>query len=275
MKILFFGLGYVSSRLLTELSENNECVVISRSSPRIDTVLHYKFGYDLSELAKDFTHIIISIPPINGADAVLNSYKQFILSCNQLKWLGYLSSTTVYGNHNGAFVDEYSEINARDVFSTTRAQVEREWLSLYRKNSVPSHIFRLSGIYGPGRSAIDSILNNEAKKIVKKDHYFSRIHVDDICGILIKSMCKPEAGSIYNLSDDLPAAHHEVLDYACDLLSVPHLPEVDYEDSVVSERMKSFYDNNKRVSNNKIKQELCYTLKYPSYKEGLSAIKEI
>lgn len=275
MKILFFGLGYVSSRLLTELSKNNECVVISRSSPNIDTVLHYKFGRDLSELAKDFTHIIISIPPINGVDTVLDWYKNFILSCNQLKWLGYLSSTSVYGNHNGGVVDEYSEVNARDIFGITRAKVEREWLSLYRKNSVPSHIFRLSGIYGPGRSVIENILKNEAKKIVKKDHFFSRIHVDDICGILLKSMCKPEAGSIYNLSDDLPAANHEVLDYACDILSVPHLPEINYEDAALSEHMRSFYENNKRVSNNKIKQELSYALKYPSYKEGLSSIKEI
>lgn len=275
MKILFFGLGYVSSRLLTELSKNNACIVISRSSSNIDTVLHYKFGRDLPELVKDFTHIIISIPPIHGIDAVLNHYKQFILSCNQLKWLGYLSSTSVYGNHNGNFVDEYADINATDVLGVTRAQVEREWLQLYRKNAVPSHIFRLSGIYGPGRSVIENILKNEAKKIVKKDHFFSRIHVDDICGILLKSMNKPEAGSIYNLSDDLPAANHEVLDYACDLLSVPHLPEINYEDSVISERMRSFYENNKRVLNNKVKQELSYTLKYPSYKEGLISIKEI
>ena len=169
-------------------------------------------------------------------------------------------------------MNESSEVRPVGEVAKNRLEAEQNWLSLFENYQVPVHAFRLAAIYGPGRSAIERVISGNAQKIIKKGYFFSRIHVEDICGVLIKSMESPKSGSIYNVTDDLPVQNSDVLDYACNLLGKESLPEVSIESSEISERMRDFYRFNRKVSNKKIKTELNYSLKYPTYKEGLKTI---
>lgn len=214
-------------------------------------------------------YVLISIPPdTEQGDLVLGYNLKKLFSFNELRWLGYLSTTGVYGNHDGGWVDENTEVNSADVRLRNRIQAEKDWLS----SGLPVHIFRLSGIYGKGRSVIDSLKKGVAKRIRKEGQVFSRIHVDDIANIIDSSIKNPSSGEIYNCCDDFPASSEEVVTYGAKLLGINPPDVIDINEADLSPMAKSFYSNNRRVSNNKIKEALGVKLLYPDYKSGLEAI---
>lgn len=217
------------------------------------------------------THLLISTPPDDRGDPAFIIHGEDIASIPTLRWVGYLSSTAVYGDRTGEWVDENSELRPNSKRGTRRAIAEQQWMSLYRDEGVPVHIFRLAGIYGPMRSALDSVRAGVARRINKPGHAFSRIHIDDIVQTLVASMSKPNPGAIYNLADDRAAPSHEVIKYACDLLGLEPPPLMQYDEADMAPITRSFYADNKRVKNERIKRDLDITLKHPDYMSGLRA----
>jgi len=218
----------------------------------------------------DSEYILVSVPPKDGHDLIFKEFnKEIIKNKNKIKWVGYLSSTGVYGNHDGAWVTEKSECKGDSSSNKARIAAEKEWMSLYENYNIPVHIFRIAGIYGPGRSVIDKIKSGKSHSIYKENQFFSRIHVKDIAGILYASINNPTKGEIYNLSDDMPAASHEVDLYAAKLMSYPNLKIVNYKEANLSEMAKEFFSSNKKVSNAKVKEVLSYDFLFPNYEAGL------
>jgi nucleoside-diphosphate-sugar epimerase len=189
-----------------------------------------------------------------------------------LGWVGYLSTTGVYGDRAGGWVDESGELRPTGDRGRRRVAAETAWLDLWRRRGVPVHVFRLAGIYGPRRSAFDSLRQARAQRIDKPGQVFSRIHVDDIAAVLSVSMAKPNPGAIYNVCDDDPAAPAEVIAYAAGLLGIELPPLVPFAQAELSDMAQSFYADNKRVRNDRIKRELGVELAYPDYRQGLAAI---
>ena len=224
---------------------------------------------DPRTLFNRFTHLLISTPPDDNGDPFFNMHADDLVHMPNLKWVGYLSSTGVYGNRNGEVVDENSEIRPTSQRGSRRALAEQQWLSLHERYGLPVHVFRLSGIYGPGRSALDSVRAGVARRIEKQGHKFNRIHVDDIVQTLLASFQNPNPGGIYNLADDSPAASHEVIDAACRMLGIESPPLIQFEDADLAPIALSFYKDNKHVLNHKVKSELGVQLKYPDYQSGL------
>jgi nucleoside-diphosphate-sugar epimerase len=220
------------------------------------------------------THVLVSIPPDDAAmpDPTLRHLGPAIASARNIVWLGYLSSTGVYGDRAGAEVDETSERRPGNARSVRRAAAEDAWLALWRDRGVPVHVFRLSGIYGPGRSAIDQLRAGTAKRIDKPGQVFSRIHVDDIAGVLEASIARPRPGAIYNVADDGPAPAAAVVKHAARLLGLPPPPLEPYDPARLSPMAREFYAESRRISNRRIKSELGYALRHPDYESGLAAI---
>ncbi len=231
---------------------------------------------DANQALAGATHILVSIPPADEGDVVLLHHGRDIAAlaaaAPALRWLGYLSTTGVYGDRGGGWVDETSALSPSGARGLLRMEAEAGWLDLGRRDEVPVHIFRLAGIYGPGRSALDQALGGGAKRIHKPGQVFSRIHVADIAAVLMASMARPNAGAVYNVCDDTPAPADEVLAFAAELLGVAPPPIVAFADAELSEMARSFYADNKRVRNQRIKSELGVTLRYPDYKQGLAAL---
>ena len=218
------------------------------------------------------THLLISIPPQASDDLVLDRFSNEILNWKHLKWIGYISSTGVYGDAKGEWVYESSILRPATTINQMRVAIESAWLKLYEVNSLPIVIFRCGGIYGPGRNILISVKLGRCKRIEKPGLVFSRIHVDDLAQTLEASMLNPIPGEIYNVSDDQPSSPAEVVEYACSLLNVKPPPLIPYESAELSEMARSFYEANKRVSNKKIKLDLGICLEYPDYKVGLSTL---
>jgi nucleoside-diphosphate-sugar epimerase len=218
------------------------------------------------------THILSSVPPDDRGDPVLENYGPAIAALKSLAWVGYLSTTGVYGDRAGGWVDENSALEPTGARGHYRVAAEAGWLDLWRDSRVPVQMFRLAGIYGPGRSALDTIRSGRAQRIVKPGQVFSRIHVDDIAAILEASIARPDPGAAYNVCDDNPAAPDEVLAFAATLLGVASPPAIPFESAALSEMARSFYADNKRVSNERIKRELGVRLRYPDYRMGLKAL---
>jgi nucleoside-diphosphate-sugar epimerase len=223
------------------------------------------------------THLLISVPPDGIAapsgDPVLDVHGAAIVALGpQLAWVGYLSTTGVYGDRHGDWVDETSELMPSGERGRRRLEAERGWLGLWRSCQIPVHLFRLAGIYGPGRSALDTVRSGTAKRVIKPGQVFSRTHVADIAAVLAASIAKPHPGAAYNVCDDDPAPPAEVIEYACRLLNVEPPPAIPFEDAALSPMARSFYDDNKRVRNDRIKSELGVRLAYPSYRDGLKAL---
>lgn len=215
------------------------------------------------------THLLISTPPDQEGDIVHRLHVDDILRIPTLKWVGYLSTTGVYGDRDGAFVDETTDLAPNTIRGTRRTIAEKQWLSAFKNKKLPVHVFRLAGIYGPGRSAIDSVRAGIARRIIKPGHAFSRVHVDDIVQTLMKSFAHPAPGQVYNVVDDEAAPSHEVIAYASRLLGQDPPPLIRFEDANLAPITLSFYSDNKRVKNDKIKNELGVELKYPNYRLGL------
>ncbi|MFN0042533.1 MAG: SDR family oxidoreductase [Alphaproteobacteria bacterium] len=218
------------------------------------------------------THVLVSVPPDEQGDSVFEAHGCDLKTLPDLRWLGYLSTTGVYGDRGGDWVDEDSDLRATEPRSRRRIAAENAWLGLWREARVPVHIFRLAGIYGPGRSAFDALRSGNARRIHKPGQVFSRIHVEDIARILRASIARPAPGTIYNICDDAPAPADEVLAHAAALLGQEPPPLVPIERAALSEMAASFYRDNRRVRNARVKNELGIALLYPDYRRGLAAI---
>lgn len=219
------------------------------------------------------THILSSVPPDADGDPVLGMARQVVLEAGKTSsWIGYLSTTGVYGDRGGGWVDEGTPLKPSASRSWHRVNAEAAWLELYRKAGLPVHLFRLAGIYGPGRSAIDEVRSGRARRIVKAGQVFSRIHVEDIASVLEASMSRPMLGAVYNVCDDEAAPPQDVIAFACDLLGAPIPPEIPFDQAVLSPMAQSFWTDNRRVRNDRIKTELGVSLGYPTYREGLRAL---
>lgn len=218
------------------------------------------------------THLLVSIAPDDLGDPVLDRHAEDIAALPDLAWIGYLSTTGVYGDWQGAEVDETSELRGAKGRNVRRIAAERAWLALHASHGLPVHVFRLAGIYGPGRSVLDAVRAGRAKRIDKPGHLFSRIHVGDIAKTLEASIARPNPGRIYNVCDDEPAPAAEVTAYACRLLGVEPPPIVPLEDAGLSDMALSFWQDNRLVSNRRLHEELGVTLDYPDYRKGLEAI---
>jgi nucleoside-diphosphate-sugar epimerase len=271
VKVLCFGFGYTARAFAARLGSAGEVVGTSRDGKHDGL----RFDRDHPLPAEVFTrvsHVLVSIPPDAPGDPLLDVHADQIAALKELKWLGYLSTTGVYGTRDGGWVDEHSELRPTGPRGAARVAVEAAWLRLWREHGVPVHIFRLAGIYGPGRSAFDALRAGTAKRIDADAQVFSRIHVDDIAAVLLASIAKPRPGAMYNVCDDEPAAQEAVIAYAAGLLGMEPPPLVPLAEAALSSMARSFYADNKRVSNALIKQELGVSLAYPSYREGLAAI---
>lgn len=218
------------------------------------------------------THVLHSIPPDDTGDPVLDLHGDDLASLSTLAWFGYLSTTGVYGDRGGAWVDEHTPTAPTTDRGRRREAAEKGWCRLFRERGLPVHLFRLAGIYGPGRSAIDTVRAGRARRVIKPGQVFSRIHVDDIVAVLRASMARPHPGAAYNVCDDEAAPPQDVIAYACTLLGVEPPPEEPFDTADLSPMARSFYAENKRVSNRRIREELGVRPAYPGYREGLRAL---
>jgi nucleoside-diphosphate-sugar epimerase len=222
------------------------------------------------------THLLISAPPGPAGDPVLRGAGQALRACApHLKWIGYLSTTGVYGDRNGEWVDESSPLTPTNDRSKWRVEAERAWTEFGEREDVPVSIFRLAGIYGPGRNQLRSMLEGSGRRIIKPGQLFSRIHVDDIAGVLDASIRRGGSAEVLNVCDDEPAPPQDVIAYAAQLLGMPPPPEEPFETAALSPMAKSFYNDSKRVSNARMKASLGYRLLHPTYREGLQALMAI
>lgn len=222
----------------------------------------------------DVTHILVSIKPDDAGDPVVRALESIGDRLPRFRWIGYLSTTGVYGDRGGDIVTEDTPPAPTSDRGRRRLAAEDAWRRLAAARDLPLHIFRLPGIYGPGRNPLEKILSGTARQVVQPGQVFCRIHVDDLAQALRASIDRPDPGRIYNICDDEPAPPDEVLRHAAMLLGLPPPPEVAPDDPEVSPMRRSFYAENKRVSNARMKAELKVALVYPTYREGLAAILE-
>ena len=227
---------------------------------------------DPAERLAGTTHVLLSIPPDADGDPALDRHGADIAAIEGLEWIGYLSTTGIYGDTGGAWVDENATPAPTGLRGKRRLEAERDWLALGEEWGLAVHVFRLAGIYGPGRNALAAVRRGTAKRIAKQGRVFSRIHVDDIAQVLAASIAKPRAGAIYNVCDDEPAPAADVIARACSLLGVAPPPLTPFDEADLSPMAQSFYADNRRVSNDRIKAELGVTLRYPNYRAGLAAL---
>jgi nucleoside-diphosphate-sugar epimerase len=218
------------------------------------------------------THVLVSVPPGASGDPVLAHHGADIARAPALGWIGYLSTVGVYGDHKGGWVDETTPTNPVSERSRRRAEAEQAWLALAADGGKRVQVFRLAGIYGPGRSAFDKLRAGTAQRVIKARQVFNRIHVEDIAEVLIAAVDGRGTHEIYNLADDEPAPPQDVVAYAAELLHMPPPPEIALEDADLSLMAKSFYVENKRVSNARLRHDLGLELKFPSYRQGLRSI---
>ena len=220
---------------------------------------------DLAPALARATHLLTSVAPVDG-DPVLQALGPQIAGA-RLGWVGYLSTTAVYGHHNGDWVDETTPLAPTTTRGAARVQAEADWAAL----GLPLHVFRLAGIYGPGRGPFEKVRDGTARRIHKAGQVFSRIHVDDIANVLHAALLRPNPG-IYILCDDDPASPEDILGLAAEMLGLPPPPIVPYEQAEMTPMARSFYAENKRVRNDRIKSVLGVKLDFPTYREGLAAI---
>lgn len=283
-RLFCFGLGFSAEALCRRLKARGWRVAgTTRSVDRVRELSAQGFEMfqfdaglgagDIERALEGATHIVVSVPPDGRDDAVLRLCSNALARLD-LKWIGYLSTTGVYGDHAGGMVDETTPTHPTNERSKRRVAAEQAWFAWGAAHRVPVHVFRLAGIYGPGRNQLVSLREGRARRIVKQGQVFSRIHVEDIATVLEASIAKPRAGAIYNVCDDEPAPSDEVVAFAADLLNVPAPPIERFEDvaSSMTEMARSFYADSRRVDNSLIKRELGVVLKYPTFREGLSAL---
>ncbi len=272
--LLCFGFGYSASTLARRLLARGWTVRGTSRDPAkraVDGVEVFRFDRDTpvpERALAGVTHVLTSIAPDPAGDPVLAVEAERLRALPGLVWAGYLGTTAVYGDRGGGWVDETADLAPTSARGERRVAAERAWLA----SGLPVHVFRLAGIYGPGRSAVDQLRAGTARRLVKPGQVFSRIHVDDIATVLAASMAHPDPGAVYNVCDDEPAPPQDVVAYAAARLGLTPPPEVPFETAELSAMARSFYADNRRVSNARIKRELGVALAYPTYREGIDAL---
>ncbi|WP_424977087.1 SDR family oxidoreductase [Leisingera sp. S232] len=269
--LLCLGFGYTARALAPQLlAEGWRVIGTSREPVTAEGVEMITWPGQQVPL-EGVTHILNSIGPNAQGDPVLSAIGGAISSAQGLEWVGYLSTTAVYGHRDGGWVDEADTVAPSSERGDWRALAEAQWQAVA---GLPLHIFRLAGIYGPGRGPFAKLMAGKARRIVKPGQVFSRIHVDDIAQVLAASIAQPRPGAIYNVCDDDPAPPQDVLGHAAELLGLPVPAEVPFDEAGMTPMARSFYGENKRVRNRRIKEELGVELLYPTYREGLRAVLE-
>jgi nucleoside-diphosphate-sugar epimerase len=281
LRLFIFGYGYSGRALARRLRPKGWQVSAGVRDPadaaRLEadgvTAVPLADRDGLAEALARTQALLITAPPDAGGCPGLRTLVPALATANAFPdWTGYLSTTGVYGDRHGGWVFEESRLSAQSVEGARRVGAERDWLDVGRGMGLTVAIFRLPGIYGPGRSALDRLRAGEARRIVAPGQVFSRIHVEDLAAGLEASMARPRAGAIYNLCDDEPAPNSDVVSYAACLLSLPPPPEIPLAEAQLSPAALRFYAESKRVSNARAKAELGWRPEYPSYREGLRAV---
>ena len=280
--ILFFGLGFSAKALAERLARQGWTVsATSRSetgAAAIRAMGYRGLVFDGSkplppEALDGVTHVVNSAPPGDDGDPVLRQHAaDFAARAQQFRWVAYLSTTGVYGDHGGGLVTEDTPLTPNTERGHKRLLAETQWLELWRTDGLPVMIFRLAGIYGPGRNQLLSLIDGTAKRVIKQGQIFSRIHVADIANTLQASIAHPHPGRAYNVCDDEACPPQDVVEFGAELLGLAVPPDVPFEAAQLSPMAKSFYADSKRVSNDRIVKELGVRLSYPTYREGLAAI---
>jgi len=279
-RVLIYGYGYVARFLSEKIIANGNTVLATTRDPnkinvQIDklTLIHPdKVNSKLLDYGDEITHLIISVPPNESGDIFLKKYKDSLLNMSSLKWIGYLSATNVYGDHNGEYVSEFSSLKGTTSKGINRIKAEGQWTEHSKENNLPLHIFRIAGIYGPERNIFERIKLNKFNHIIKNNQYFSRIYISDLVNILFASMNKPNPINIYNIADDMPSSMCDVVEYICQKTSRTIPEKISFEDLDKKQQQDSFYSENKRINNRLLKEDLGIILKYPSYREGYEEI---
>ncbi|POF34398.1 SDR family oxidoreductase [Roseibium marinum] len=283
MRLFVFGTGYSSKAFVREIRDRFEWIggttrSLEKARDLKDLgVEPFLFdgkskGEGIAEAITSATHVLVSIAPDDAGDPALNRHGEDIAAARP-DWIGYLSTVGVYGNHDGAWVDEETPCKPVSRRSVQRVAAERAWLDFASSHQLPVQIFRLSGIYGPGRNVLEKFRNGTARRLVKPDQVFNRIHVADIAGVLSAAMERPST-RIFNVTDDEPAPPQDVVTFAADLLGVEPPAEVPFETADLSPMARSFYGENKRVSNRRVKGELRYSFRFPDYRTALKDLLE-
>ncbi len=277
--LLSLGHGYSAAALARRLGRGWRIIGTTRRAEKADRLRDQGVepliwpGEDLRPAIAAATHILASIAPDEEGDPILAAHTDAIAdAAPHLQWVGYLSTTGVYGDHQGDWVDETTPLTPTTKRGRQRVKAETQWQALATASGLPLHIFRLAGIYGPGRGPFEKVRNGTARRIIRPNQYFSRIHVEDIATVLAASIARPEPGAIYNVADDDPSPPEDVLAEAARLLGLPLPPEVAFEDAEMTPLARSFYAESKRVRNDRIKDALRVTLTYPDYRTGLHAL---
>ena len=284
MKLFVFGLGYSALHIAQRLQRvGAEVTATVRSRAKAEALTQAGitgrvFSPDHQDDAiapgiADSDAILVSIPPGESGDPVLASFADRIAAAPKLRWVGYLSTVGVYGDHRGGWVDETTPATPADGRSKVRAAAEQAWLAFGAASGIAVQIFRLSGIYGPGRNHLVQLAAGTARRIVKPGQVFNRIHVADIAAVVEASLARPRRGGIYNVTDSEPAPPQDVVAFAAALCGIEPPPEIPFESAELSPMARSFYAESKRVRNDLIKQELGVHLRYPTFREGLTALR--
>ena len=273
--LLSFGHGYSAQALKRLLPDDWTVIGTTRSADKAARLLADGVdprvwpSADMRPALDCATHLLISAAPNEEGDPVLQHLRGEILSrADTFEWVGYLSTTGVYGDHSGDWVDEDAPLTPATKRGQLRVKAEAEW----RAMGLPLHIFRLAGIYGPGRGPFAKVRNGTARRIIKQGQVFSRTHVEDIAQVLWASINRPNPGAAYNVCDNDPAPPEDVIAYAAKLLNLPIPPAEDFETAEMTPMARSFYAESKKVKNDRIKDELGVILKYPDYRRGLDAL---
>lgn len=283
MHLFVFGMGYSSRAIVRALAQDATWIggtnrTLDKSEAlRSEAIEPFVFdgveaGTGIDAALEKTTHLLLSIAPGETGDPALALYSEAIRKAPKLEWIGYLSTVGVYGNHDGAWVDETSECRPVSKRSVQRDKAERAWLDFGAEINVPTAVFRLSGIYGPGRNAFENFKKGTARRIDKPGQVFNRIHVEDI-GQTVAEAARRCAGGLFNVTDDEPAPPQDVVAFAANLLGVEAPPLIAFEDADLSPMGRSFYGENKRVSNARIKNVLGIDLAFPTYREALIALR--
>ena len=285
INIFCFGFGQVAKNFIKKLSIEKYNIILTttsrgESSEKIFNGINHKnylfnskkFDKNLLSKLKESDHILVSVPPENQEDLVVKNFSKY-LENSKAKWITYLSATSVYGDHKGEWVIESSKTKPTSNNGIARLKAEKSWTHLEENNKLPVQIFRLSGIYSNEKNILVRLKSDDVKLINKKNHYFSRIHVDDIANILFESLSKFKSGETYNISDDQPSSSEEVTLFGAKILNIKNIQKIEVEE-IKSRMLKNFYNDSKKVSNEKVKKSFNYELKFPSYIEGLNYIRD-
>ncbi len=284
IKVFCFGFGQVAecfaNKLIKEKKDLDLTVTSRDETHQIEfnnlkiTSFFFKddkFDPSLKKKLEEANYILISIPPIDGKDIVANYFDTNLKGIKNCRWITYLSATSVYGDHKGNWVNEKSITKPTSPSGINRLKAENSWISLSKKIGLPLQIFRLAGIYSNEFNILKRLKNGRVQIVNKKDHFFSRIHLEDIANVLFKSLNNFKRNEIYNICDDKPTSQNEVVAFGTELLKLKQLNPVKLEE-IESEMLQNFYKDSKKVDNKKMKNFFNYNLKYPTYKEGLSYI---